>query len=374
MDWKFKYYDVTTGPKWDLIEQNCDWFRDMAGVEQDPIWHAEGNVQIHTKMVCEALINLDEFKCLTDLEKHIMFTGALMHDIEKRSTTTTEEKYGRICVIAPKHAERGEKTAREILYREFDCPFHVREMICKVVKWHGKPLHTSPDKVMINLATQVSLHFLAMIAKADILGRICTDAAEQLEKIEYFSLLADDLECLNGPRKFPNDLAEYTYLNSGHEGYLDYEPFDETKFEVVMMSALPGSGKDTYIQNNLKDWGVVSLDDIRAELKVKPTDKSGNGRVIQLAKERAKEFMRKHENFIWNATNITAQMRMQLIELFESYGGKVTIIYIEVPYKTLLKQNNKREEIVPEAVLEKMIGKWEPPVREEAYNIKIYTN
>jgi len=135
------------------------------------------------------------------------------------------------------------------------------------------------------------------------------------------------------------------------------------------MSALPGSGKDTYINDNLKDYGVVSLDDIRIELGIKPTNKKGNGKVIQLAKERAKEFMRKKQDFVWNATNITAQLRTQLIDLFMSYGGKVTIVYVEVPYKTLIKHNNEREAALPQAVIEKMIGKLEPPVREEAHRI-----
>ena len=370
MSWEFKYYDVANGPDWEGLQRNCDWFRDMGSVEQDHIWHAEGNVQIHTKMVCEALIALPEFQALSDQEKHIMFTSALMHDIEKRSTTAKDERNGRICIVAPKHAERGEKTTRELLYKDFDCPYSIRELICKVVKWHGKPLHSCSEKVIINLATQAPIHYLAMIAKADILGRICDDAEEHFEKIEFFKMMAEDLNCYYEPRKFSSDLAEYIYLNE--DVYLEYEPFDETKFEVMMMSALPGSGKDTFIKNNFKDWPVISLDDIRVELGVKPTDKSGNGRVIQLAKERAKEHMRKHQSFVWNATNITAQLRTQLIDLFKSYGGKVTIVYVEVPYKTLIKQNNNREEIVPQAVLEKMIGKLEPPVREEAHNIKIH--
>ena len=372
MSWKFKYYDIQNGPDWVGLENNCDWFRDMKLVPQDKIWHAEGDVQIHTKMVCESLIGLPEFKLLTDLEKHIMFTSALMHDIEKRSTTTEEEKRGRICIVAPKHAERGEKTARTILYKDFDCPYSVRELICKIVKWHGKPLHSCSEKTMINLATQVPLNLLAMIAKADILGRICEDAEENLEKIEFFTLLAEELECLNEPREFESYLAEFTYLNS-EDGYLEYSPFNETKFGVMMMSALPGSGKDTYIAKNLKDWGVVSLDDIRIELGVKPTDKSGNGRVIQLAKERAKEFMRKKQNFVWNATNITSQLRKQLIDLFISYGGYVTIVYVEVPYKKLLKQNGDREAQVPSSVIDKMIGKLEPPVREEAHELVLFT-
>ena len=83
-------------------------------------------------------------------------------------------------------------------------------------------------------------------------------------------------------------------------------------------------------------------------------------------------FMRKKESFVWNATNITSQMRQQLIELFESYGGRVRIIYIEVPYKMLIQQNGNREEVLPKLVLDKMIRKLEPPIREEAYKIIKY--
>jgi predicted kinase len=341
----------------------------MADVPQDSIWHAEGNVQIHTKMVCEELLKLPEFQTLSEQDKHVMFVSALMHDIEKRSTTVEDFRNGRMCIVAPKHAEAGEGTAREILYKELGCSYHIREKICKVVRWHGKPLHTNHEKVIIKLASEVSPYLLSMIAKADILGRICDDAEENLERAEFFALFAEELGCLHGPREFSTDLAEYVYLNSDDEGYLEYEPFDETKFEVLMMSALPGTGKDHWIKQNRSDWNVVSLDDIRVELGVKPTDKSGNGRVIQLAKERAKQFMRKRENFIWNATNITAQMRSQLIELFESYGGKVSLVYLEVPYKTLISQNSSREAELPKAVIEKMIRKWEPPTRKEACSI-----
>lgn len=371
MIWKFKYYDINNGPDWDAIEKNCDWFRDMKQVPQDEIWHAEGDVQIHTKMVCEAIIALPEFKVLDEQGKHILFTSALMHDIEKRSTTAEEFRDGRVCIVAPRHAKRGEYTARELLYKEYDCPFEIKEVICKLVRWHGKPLYNLIDEgveqSIVKISMQLPMHWLAMLSKADILGRTCFDEAEQLEKIEMFKMYCEDLNCLYSPRVFISDLAKYTYLSKG--GYLDYEPFDETKFEVVMMSALPGSGKDTYITKNYYEWNVVSLDAIRTELKIKPTDKSGNGTVIQLAKERAKEFMRKKQNFIWNATNITSQLRGQLIDLFISYGGKVTIVYLEVPYKTLIKQNNNREAAVPNVVIDKMIGKLEPPLMEEAHKI-----
>ena len=114
---------------------------------------------------------------------------------------------------------------------------------------------------------------------------------------------------------------------------------------------------------------VVSIDDIRRLHNIKPTDKVGNGRAIQMAKEQAKVHMRVKEDFIWNATNITKQMRSQLIDLFISYGGSVTIIYVEKPYETLLNQNSNREYVVPVNVVEKMINKLEFPEYDEATKI-----
>ena len=106
MNWTFKYYNIEKGVDYDSLEKECDWFRDMVDVPQDEIWHAEGNVQIHTKMVVEALISLQEFQELPDVYKHIMVTAALMHDIEKRSTTEEKflEREDRVCIVAPKHA------------------------------------------------------------------------------------------------------------------------------------------------------------------------------------------------------------------------------------------------------------------------------
>jgi len=40
--------------------------------------------------------------------------------------------------------------------------------------------------------------------------------------------------------------------------------------EVVLMSGLPGSGKDYWIEENLTDWPVISLDALRLEMDVSP--------------------------------------------------------------------------------------------------------
>jgi predicted kinase len=101
-------------------------------------------------------------------------------------------------------------------------------------------------------------------------------------------------------------------------------------------------------------------------LKLSPTDKTGNGQVIQDAKELVRVYPRRQESFVWNATNTPSQIRVQLIDLFTTYKAKVSIVYIEVPYQHLHGQNKNRDAAVPAAVLEKLTKKLEVPALWEA--------
>ncbi len=87
---------------------------------------------------------------------------------------------------------------------------------------------------------------------------------------------------------------------------VDYVPYDSPVFEVILMSGLPGAGKDSFIRKHFTDLPVISLDDIREEWKVAADDRTANGRVIQEAKERAKILLRRSQGFVWNATNISS--------------------------------------------------------------------
>ena len=114
---------------------------------------------------------------------------------------------------------------------------------------------------------------------------------------------------------------------------------------------------------------VLSLDNIRRKHKIKPTDKKGTGRVVQLAKEEARVYMRRRESFVFNATNITKDMRGRWISLFLEYRARVKIIYLEVPYNQLKKQNNNREYVVPLDVIDRLFDKLEMPSFDEGHDI-----
>lgn len=363
-------WQLTQNKDWASLEKQFAWVADMQYVAQDKIHHAEGNVAIHTQMVLDGLLKASAFQSLNKQDKEILWAAALMHDIEKRSTSIDE---GGGHISANGHARRGEYTVRNILFRDIPTPFYIREQIASLVRFHGFPLWMidKPDslKKALEINQRIDMRHLKMLAEADARGRICSNPSQVLEALEYFELFCKEHDCWDKEKRFASDAAQYHYFNT-EDSYVDYVPFENFKSEVIMLSGLPGMGKDHYIKSLAKDIPIVSLDAIRRKHKISPIDKSGNGRVVQMAKEEARTYLRKGQNFVWNATNITKQMRTQLIDLFVSYGAKVKIVYIEKPYAIWHKQNREREYALPESVLEKMLLKLEIPQRTEAHEVK----
>ncbi len=369
-----KIWKIIENKEWQNVRNSFSWIRDMEEVPQDKVHHAEGDVATHTRMVVEALLNLPAFQGLEEQEKEILFAAALLHDVEKRSTTVHESD-GRI--TSRGHARKGEFTARTILYKDISTPFLIREAVAKLVRNHGLPIwifeKENPRKTLLQTSLEVNLMHLAILAKADMLGRICQDQSEMLYQIQLFEEFCKEQDCFGKMKIFGSDLGRYQFFQK-EEASPDYVPFENNTFEVIMLSALPGTGKDFFIKKNYPNVSVVSLDAIRRENKISPTDKKGNGKVIQMAKEQARVFLRKKESFIWNATNITRNLRTPLIDLFQSYGAKTKLIYLEVSYKKLIQQNRNRDFPVPQKVVEKMISKIEIPSKWEAPILEIHVS
>ncbi len=359
---------------WKDLEHTFQWIKDMDGVPQDPIFHQEGDVAVHTQMVVAVLQKLPEYNALDEQSQAILYAAALLHDVEKRSTTVIEAD-GRI--TSARHAKRGEYTARSVLYKLKNHPcFEYKEAIAKLVRYHGLPLwifeRPRPKKMLFQVSLEVNTHWLYILAKADVLGRICDTQADLLYRLELFQELCKEHDCYGQAKAFGSDWGRYAYFVK-EDNAVDYVPFEGNAFEVVMLSALPGTGKDTFVKKRYKDWAMVSIDDLRRKHKVSPTDKKKNGQMVQLAKEAARVHLRKRQSFVWNATNITRSMRKQLIDLFQSYGAKTTVVYLEVPYTQLLTQNKNRQYQIPDKVIQRMIDKLEVPCLWEAPKVEYHT-
>ena len=354
---------------WGELTGHYDWVADMKGVPQDPVHHAEGDVATHTQMVLKVLAALPAYQLLQDNEKEILWVAALLHDVEKRSTTYQETDGS---IVSPGHAKKGALTARQILFRHLNVPFEIREQIVGLVRHHGLPLwlfhKPDPQKVLLKASFEVNTKLVAILAKADVTGRICGDQQELLDRISLFEEYCQEQQCVDYPYPFKSDLSRFHYFQS-ESASPDYVPFDDTICQVTLMSGLPGMGKDHYIKRHFADQPVISLDAIRRINKIKPENSSANGWVAQQAKEQARGYLRAKTDFVWNATNISMQMRNQLIDLFTSYRARVRIVYVEQPYKQWRSQNHTREEIVPDKVMDRMMLKWEVPKLYEAHSI-----
>jgi predicted kinase len=200
-----------------------------------------------------------------------------------------------------------------------------------------------------------------------MLGRksLSGDMDEILYQLEYFKEMAIEFECFEHPKAFSNARGRIHFCKTGEI----YNPYVEEDFTVTLMVALPGSGKDYYIKNNLSHLEEISLDFFRRENKVKRGDKKREGRIIQKAKNKAKELLRNKQSFVWNATNLSSTIRKPLIDLFHQYKANVRIVYIEPEYKELLKQNNNREYPIPVTAINELIKKIDMPTLSEVEEI-----
>ena len=349
---------------WDTVTSES-WVAPMAACMQDPEHHAEGDVWTHTKMVCEALVALPAWQALPALDREVVFAACLLHDIAKPPTTVVED--GRI--RHPGHSPRGATTVRAMLWRLGIDPA-VRERVAGLVRTHQLPFYMieedDPRRRAATISQTVRCDHLAMVTRADGLGRICRDPQKLQDNIALFEEFCAEQGCLDRPFAFPSDHSRFVYFRNP-ERDPTYLAHDDTRGEVTLMCGLPGAGKDHWIRHNT-DVPVISLDALREELDA-PASGGNQGAVIQAAREQAREHLRRGQSFVWNATSLTRDLRGRIISLAHDYRARVRIVFLDTAYKRLVRQNQGRQAAVPLPVIEKMTRLWDPPDLTEAHRV-----
>ncbi|HEY3232166.1 MAG TPA: HD domain-containing protein, partial [Roseiflexaceae bacterium] len=206
---------------WEALLARYSWLRDLAATPQDPHHHAEGDVLTHTHMVAEALIALPAWHALAPVARSVLFAAALLHDIAKPSCTEIDGQ-GRIS--SPRHAHRGEHLTRTRLWRDAalygGIPFPYREQVAKLVRHHGLPLwfldKADPARTVVAASQVVRLDHVALLAEADVRGRLCADGRELLERIDMFRQFCAELDCFEQPRSFASAHSRFVYFRSPH--------------------------------------------------------------------------------------------------------------------------------------------------------------
>lgn len=350
---------------WQYLDQ-FDWIKALEQCPQEPRYHGEGNVLNHTKMVLDQLLRLERSQSCSEDEKTVLMVAAVMHDIGKPSTTRVEEDG----IHARHHAQRGAIMTRGILWK-MGVDFLTRETIAALVRFHMKPSHMFDndgyDRKIVEISLAVQCRMLGMLCNADALGRIASDLKEAEEKVLLFEQRAKELDCFEEEYRFYNDYTRLAYFTKQGKHLTD-AIHNDTEFTITMMSGLPASGKDYWISKNLPNQPMISLDEIRNRLGVSPTDDQAP--VIRDAKEQAKKLMGKKVSFVYNATNLSRDLRSQSLALMRPYNPYIRIVYVEAPCGLQYKRNAERSARVPESAVAAMLNRWEMPELTEAHDIQ----
>ncbi|WP_231409829.1 AAA family ATPase [Ralstonia solanacearum] len=338
---------------------------------QDPRYHGEGDVWTHTQMVVEALLALPDYQAAPRAEQEVVFLAALLHDVAKYSTTVVDPVTG--AIGQPGHSRKGAIDARIALW-DAGVPFDVRESVCRLIGVHQVPFFAldgsrrgTPEFLVRELSWQLSIPSLAMLAEADMRGRICADKARVLDNIELFRELAREEGCYGTPRPFADAHTAVSYFR-GADVHPDYPLHQAPGSRVIVMSGLPASGKNTWVDAYHPELPVVSFDDARDELGLRHG--KNEGMVAHLAVDRAKALLRAQQPFIWNATHLSERMRQKTLDLLFAYHAQVEIAYLEQPRTELLRRNTKRDTSLSNKALASMLHRWSVPLPTEAHHVR----
>ncbi len=376
--------------------------KEYKSTPQDKEWHAEGNVHIHVGMVLH-----ETYKILAAEANHLspesrlsLILGALLHDITKPITTKEQEIKGVIRTVAPRHASKGRSYLAPKLMG-LGLPYKVVESTLGLVGYHHDPKQlvtrneaSGKYKRIARLADPELLYWLEL---ADIRGRECRDKQQQLDYIEMYGLFAQEYKAWSRFGReyqawkefFNRELVNwnqdtkslvFSRAISRWEAGDIFTPESEIARsysyrdsfpQVFVTCGISGSGKSTWIAENLPDYQVVSLDNLRQQAAKSRSDQSQNSKIVQLAKEQLKVLLRSHSKIVWDATNIRRDFRQQVINISRDYGALVTLAIFHCSEEVYFERNKQRRHSIPGNVLIRQIEQMEFPEFDEGDRILI---
>lgn len=307
-------------------------------------FHMENDVWTHTMMVLDKVPN----------DINLIFT-AILHDIGKVNTRV-EKQSGRVSFRL--HENISTYISIEILNKaklEFDIDVI---KILHIINWHGdlwknKDVN-SIDHRHLDQKYGTDLHMfrdLVQFTKADAFGRIYAEEflEEEIKLIDLF----DHLENYS-----PYNTMEY--YERGH------------KKEVVCMIGISGSGKSTWIQNNIPHYKVVGVDKF-FDAKKSNYDHIMYEKVIEKFHIKALAEMKEYinnvdnvDNVVIDMTNVSKEMRRKKMCQFPvTKYHKKAVVFLTSMEKLMSQNKNREGKNIPIEVINNQIMNFELPSYDE---------
>lgn len=145
----------------------------LQSTSQEPEWHPEGNVFVHTCHACDALVSLPAWQQADEADRIALMLAVLCHDFGKPGTTQWRDVDGRERIVSPGHDVTGEPLAETFL-RRINAPNVLIERVPLLVRHHMAHLQTVNPRSVRRLARRLApetIHNLSVVITADAFGR-----------------------------------------------------------------------------------------------------------------------------------------------------------------------------------------------------------
>lgn len=149
---------------------------------------------------------------------------------------------------------------------------------------------------------------------------------------------------------------------------------------IYLMCGVAGSGKSTWIKNNLHKFrgysAVISRDQIRFSMVAEDEEYfSKEDKVFEKFMSDIKYFIKQEgvDNIIIDATHINRKSRNKVLQPLKRLLNKVKLnaVVIDVPLEVALNQNENRKDTrgyVPRKIIRRMKQQFEMPSIEEGFD------
>lgn len=187
-----------------LVLKQTGWLRHfpeiaaLDGLPQEPEWHPEGDVFVHTGHCLDALVGFDSWREGAPATRRLLSLAVLAHDFGKALTTKQAERRGRLRWTSPEHEAAGGPLAETFLQR-IGAPLEVTEYVRPLVVNHLLH-HDGPseyrDTTVRRLARKIApatLDDLMAVMRADHLGRPPLVSPETEKRLGFLRLAAQKL-------------------------------------------------------------------------------------------------------------------------------------------------------------------------------------
>lgn len=135
---------------------------------------------------------------------------------------------------------------------------------------------------------------------------------------------------------------------------------------------LPGSGKTYLAKRAAKpDDLVLDSDEIRGEVWGDPSIQDDPAHIFNIMYQRTCAALKKEQSVFYVATNISMKRRIDLLKHLKKRFPDVTYtcVCVIAPIDVCHRRNGARERIVSEEVIDRMARQFDPPYKNEGWDI-----